>query len=73
MADFKTQVLVIEGMHCDACVSRVTHALGAVRGARVHNVTEGEARVLAEPNCEQQLRDAVKEAGYEVTRVHVEH
>jgi len=30
--------LSIEGMHCDACVRRVTNALNGVEGVRVESV-----------------------------------
>ncbi len=42
MAEYKLQ---IEGMHCGACVRRVTQALSAVDGIAVNEVTVGEARV----------------------------
>jgi copper chaperone CopZ len=41
MAEF---TLKIDGMHCWACVRRVTQALGAVEGVTVNEVTVGAAR-----------------------------
>jgi copper chaperone CopZ len=42
MAEFN---LRIDGMHCGACVRRVTQALATVDGAIVHEVRVGAARV----------------------------
>jgi copper chaperone CopZ len=36
--------LKIDGMHCGACVRRVTQALGVVEGVTVNEVTVGAAR-----------------------------
>lgn len=36
--------LQIDGMHCGACVRRVTQALGAVEGLAVEEVRVGAAR-----------------------------
>jgi copper chaperone CopZ len=44
MAEFK---LKIDGMHCGACVRRVTLALGAVEGVAVEEVTVGAARLTS--------------------------
>ncbi len=45
MAEF---ALKIDGMHCGACVRRVTQALGAVEGVTVNEVTVGAARISSE-------------------------
>jgi copper chaperone len=37
--------LAIEGMHCGACVRRVTSALQSVESVRVHSVEVGSAKV----------------------------
>jgi copper chaperone len=37
--------LAIEGMHCGACVRRVTSALQSVQGVTVHSVEVGSAKV----------------------------
>jgi copper chaperone CopZ len=44
MAEF---TLKIDGMHCGACVRRVTQALGAVEGVVVNEVTVGAARIAS--------------------------
>jgi copper chaperone len=38
--------LAIEGMHCGACVRRVTSALQGVEGVRVNSVEVGSAKVI---------------------------
>jgi copper chaperone len=38
--------LAIEGMHCGACVRRVTSALQGVEGVRVNSVEVGSAKVV---------------------------
>ncbi|MGD0802196.1 MAG: heavy-metal-associated domain-containing protein [Terracidiphilus sp.] len=45
MAEFTLQ---IDGMHCDACVRRVTQALAAVEAVIVHEVQVGKARLASE-------------------------
>jgi copper chaperone len=37
--------LAIEGMHCEACVRRVTSALQSVKGVTVNSVEVGSAKV----------------------------
>lgn len=67
----RTETVKVSGMTCDGCTSKVAHSLKAVSG--VHNVvvslSTGEAAVrydelLATP---EQLRSAVKGAGYSVS------
>ena len=43
--------LSIEGMHCDACVRRVTNALAAVKGVRLESVKVGAATVEFDPTA----------------------
>ncbi len=57
-------------MHCDACVRRVTRALGNVPGVRVHQVEVGHAAVLAEPTSEGVIREAIEKAGFTLKEVH---
>ena len=38
--------LAIEGMHCEACVRRVTSALQGVEGVTVESVEVGSAKVV---------------------------
>ncbi len=63
------KTLVIEGMMCGHCTGRVQKALEAVEG--VKEVKMSLENKTAEVDAgdgvaEQALRDAVKEAGYEV-------
>ena len=44
MAEFKLQ---IDGMHCGACVRRVTQALASVEGVKVNEVSVGVAQFTA--------------------------
>ena len=44
MAEF---TLRIDGMHCGACVKRVTQALASVEGVVVNEVRVGAARLTA--------------------------
>jgi copper chaperone CopZ len=39
--------LEIDGMHCGACVRRVTQALSALNGVQVEEVEVGSARLIA--------------------------
>ncbi len=64
------RTLVIEGMMCGHCTGRVQKALEAVEGVKEVKMSleNKTAEVEAEDGvAEQVLRDAVKEAGYEVT------
>ncbi len=70
MSEFQTQTLQIDGMHCDACVRRVTQALGSLPGVRVDTVHVGAAHVLAEPQCEPLLRQAIEKAGFRLQSMH---
>ncbi len=54
--------LIIEGMHCDACVRRVGRALQGVLGAVVEDVRIGTAVVQFEEIAP--LLEAVRKAGY---------
>ena len=66
MSSYQTQSISIDGMHCDACVRRVTHALGSIPGVRVHQVEVGKAEVLAEPGSSGIIREAIEKAGFTV-------
>ncbi len=59
--------LSIEGMHCGACVRRVTAALEKLDGVKVENVEVGTARVLYDPQSASpdKIRDAVNRIGFE--------
>ena len=42
--------LILAGMHCDACVRRVTTALQSVPGVGVDSVKVGSAQLTFDPN-----------------------
>ena len=58
--------LTIDGMHCDACVRRVTVALQSVPGVRVNRVAVGSADVEYNPlqTPVENLIAALDRAGY---------
>jgi copper chaperone len=45
----KALALSIEGMHCGACIRRVTHVLGKIEGVQVNSVEVGSASVTFDP------------------------
>ena len=55
--------LVIENMHCGACVRRVTQALNALPSTHAEEVRVGAARVHSEISS-QQIVEALRAAGY---------
>jgi len=55
-------ILAIDGMHCGACVRRVTATLGKVPGATVDSVAIGRATVRGAPA--DVLVAALTQAGY---------
>lgn len=61
----------IEGMHCEACVRRVTNALTGVRGVQVESVEIGSARVGFDPAAvaPEQIAAAVDKIGF---KAHIE-
>lgn len=61
-----TLKLSIEGMHCGACVRRVTHALQAVSGVEVGSVEIGTATVAFDPSeaTSEQISGAVNAIGF---------
>jgi copper chaperone CopZ len=61
MAEF---TLRIDGMHCGACLRRVSQALATAEGVQVKEVRLGAARISAEqPRVESALA-ALAKAGY---------
>lgn len=58
--------LSIAGMHCEACVRRVTNALSAVEGVRVGSVEVGSATVAMDPALvsPDQVAAAVNRIGF---------
>jgi copper chaperone len=61
-----TLKLSIEGMHCGACVRRVTNALQAVPGVEVGSVEVGTATVTFNSNAAtpEQIAGAVNSIGF---------
>jgi copper chaperone len=58
--------LAIEGMHCEACIRRVTNALQGVQGVTVGSVKVGSAKVdfdTAETNAND-ITAAVERIGF---------
>ena len=72
MAAFHTQFLTIQGMQGEDAVHGVTHILGLLPGVRIDSVDIGHARVLAEPECEPLIREALAGAGFELTAAELE-
>ena len=58
--------LLIEGMHCDACVRRVTNALNGVEGVRVESVEVGSANVAFDAGtvAPEQIAAVVNRIGF---------
>jgi copper chaperone CopZ len=58
--------LAIEGMHCEACVRRVTSALQNVEGVMVNSVEVGSAKVAfdAEEITAQDITAALDRNGF---------
>ena len=64
----QTKTLQIKGMSCGHCVSAVREALEETGGVEVLDVEIGTARVRydAEEVTQQDLEEAVEEAGFEM-------
>ena len=64
--------LKIKGMSCQHCVKHVTNALQEVAGVTAVKVDLNQANATVETDGsvgEQVLKDAIAEAGYEVTAI----
>jgi copper chaperone CopZ len=61
----KEIVLQIDGMHCGACVQRVTRALNQVPGTQVDEVRVGAARLHTASSDTEPYVAAVRKAGFE--------
>ena len=61
-----TLKLAIDGMHCGACVRRVTTALQGVEGVTVHSVEVGSAKVTfdAAETSAQEIAAALDRNGF---------
>jgi copper chaperone CopZ len=64
----ETRVFAIDGMTCQNCVRHVQRALASLPGVRIADVNIGSATVSfdAEQLRDENLRDAIQEAGYRV-------
>jgi copper chaperone len=64
--------LSIEGMHCGACVRRVTNVLSGVEGVRVDSVEVGSAKLGFDPAAvtPEQIAAAVDHIGF---KARIEH
>jgi len=62
--------LSIEGMHCGACVRRVTDALGKIEGVQVNSVEVGSASVTFNPEqvTVEKIAGAVDQIGFAAAR-----
>ena len=58
-------VFQIDGMHCGACVQRVTRALNQVPGTQVDEVRVGAARIHADAQAPDTYLAAIRKAGFE--------
>lgn len=58
----------IDGMHCQACVQRVSKAIEKVEGARVERVEVGSAVVAADASREPAVLEAIRKSGYEARK-----
>ncbi len=58
--------LFIEGMHCEACVRRVTNALNSIEGVRADSVKVGSATVMFTPTTvkPEEIAAAVDAIGF---------
>lgn len=59
----------IEGMHCGACVQRVTRVLNQVPGTHVDEVRVGGARLHADAPIPETYLAAIRKAGFEAHHV----
>lgn len=62
-----TLTLAIEGMHCQACVRRVTDALQGVSGVQPKSVAVGSAQVAFNPDktTPEEIAAAVNGIGFQ--------
>ena len=71
----KKAKIEIEGMHCASCASHVEKNLSRVKGVKKASVSATNKKGYVECDIsikESDLRNAVKEAGYEAKRVEFE-
>lgn len=56
--------LLINGMHCQACVKRVEKALSSVEGVKVESVEIGSASAVGAVSTEPAVLKALEDAGF---------
>jgi copper chaperone len=58
--------LLIEGMHCGACVRRVSNTLEKIEGVRIGSVEVGSAKVTfnSKETSVKEITDAVNRIGF---------
>jgi copper chaperone len=63
----QTLKLAIDGMHCHACVTRVTKALASLQSVQPVTVLVGSAELSYDPavTSEESILAAVRKAGFE--------
>lgn len=69
-AGMKEQLtLSIDGMHCDACVRRVTTALQRIEGVNIDTVKVGSAQLSFDPEetSPKEIAEAVNRIGFRAT------
>jgi copper ion binding protein len=67
-----TKTLNVEGMTCKHCVMHVTNALKGVAGVTKVQVDLASKKAVVEGSNldDQAMKNAVADAGYEVTAIH---
>ncbi|HEY5738712.1 MAG TPA: heavy-metal-associated domain-containing protein [Gammaproteobacteria bacterium] len=68
----KTMIIDIDGMSCEHCVRHVTEALEALSGVAAVTVSLADKQASMQTDDgfdEAAARDAVDEAGYEITGI----
>jgi copper chaperone len=63
--DMKELSFQIDGMHCGACVQRVTRVLSQVPGTQVDEVRVGAARLHGDAAAPDAYLAAIRKAGFE--------
>lgn len=66
----RTMTILIDGMHCERCVSTVRSSLLSVGGVSFADVTVGEAEVRFLPQLasEAEIEQAITDSGYSVRK-----
>ena len=61
--------IMIEGMMCQHCVAHVSKALNALPGESASVDLEGKCATVSGPATDEELKNAVEEAGYQVVSI----